>query len=92
VEAIVKLALETPLELWMVQIAGMKFEVVSVHGNKGILEGYDDLHAFPFGACVKIEQGVLVEAELCEDTFQADLATLGHFMILAKLLQTRCMD
>jgi hypothetical protein len=35
---------------------------------------------------------VFVKTELCENTFQAGLATLGHFMILAKLLQTRCMD
>ena len=91
-QAIVKLALETPLELRMVQIAGMEFEIVSVHGNGRILERDDDLDALAFGARVEIEQRVFVETELCEDAFEAGLGTVDHPMILAKLLQTRRTD
>jgi len=62
----------------MVQIAGMELEVVSMHGNRRILEGYDEFYSLPFRARIEIEQWVLVETELFEDTVEAGATGFGH--------------
>lgn len=50
VEGVVELALETPLELWAVEVAGVKVEVVSVHRDAFVFELDDDFDAIPLGA------------------------------------------
>ncbi len=63
-QAVVKLPLKRPLELRMVEIARMKFKVIRVNREGGILEIDDDFDAFTFFASVEVEERVLVEAEL----------------------------
>lgn len=54
-QAIVKLALEAPLELWMIEVTGMQVEVIGVYWNAGVLELDDDLYPFSLAARTKIQ-------------------------------------
>ena len=49
VQTIVQLTLKCPLELWMVEVARMKFEGVSMNWNGRILEPNQDLHRVGLG-------------------------------------------
>ena len=60
-QTVVKLALEFPLELRMIEVAGMKFEVVGMDRNRGAFEIDNDFHCLALGAGGKIQQRVLVE-------------------------------
>jgi len=60
-QTVVKLALEFPLELRMIEVAGMKFEVVGMDRNRGTFEIDNDFHCLALGAGGKIQQRVLVE-------------------------------
>ena len=88
-QTIVKLALEAPFKLRMIQIAGMEFKVVSMHGNRGTLEGDDDFHALAFRARVEIEQRMLVKTELREDTIKAGVTGFRHQKIVEDCAATR---
>jgi hypothetical protein len=50
--------------LGVVEVAGMEIEIVGVHGDGFVLELDDDLDAVSFGASGKIQERMLVEAEL----------------------------
>jgi hypothetical protein len=71
VQRVVELALEAPFELRVVEVAGMKVEIIRVHRDRSVLELDDDFHAFAFGARGKVQQGMLVKAELGEDAVEA---------------------
>jgi len=88
VQAIVKLALKTPFELGVVQIARMQVEVVSVHRHGWILKLNDQFDAIAFSASGEVEQGVLVETELSEDALQACMAAFGHRCIVKAIEKT----
>src|SRR6266542_207462 len=78
-QTIVELPLEVPLELWMVQIARVQFEVVRVHRKIGIAELDNDLYPFAFDTGVEYKQRVLVEPELLQDKGQAAIGCrFGH--------------
>jgi hypothetical protein len=49
VQGIIELALEGPFELGVIEIAGMKLEVVCVHGNTLVFELNDHFDGFGFG-------------------------------------------
>ena len=49
-EAVVKLSLEGPLELRVIKVPGMEFEIIRMHWNRGIFEIDQDFDAFAFGA------------------------------------------
>ncbi len=34
VQAVVELSLKSPLELWMIEVARVQFEIISVYGNR----------------------------------------------------------
>lgn len=51
VKSVIELALETPLELRVIEVARMKLEVVSVNRNRRVLELNDDLNSFALRAC-----------------------------------------
>ncbi len=70
-QAVVELALEGPLELRVVEVAGVQFEVVGVDLQAGVFESDDDLDAVTLRARVKGQQRMFVEAELFEDAFEA---------------------
>ena len=73
-----ELTLEAPFELQVVEIAGMQIEVVSVHLHTFIFELDDDLDAFAFGACRKVQQWMLVETKLGEDAVKTGIGGFGH--------------
>jgi hypothetical protein len=62
VQAVVELSLERPLKLGMVEIPGVKLEVIGLHGNGWILEIYQDFDAFALSPSGKIEERMFVEA------------------------------
>ena len=55
VYAIVKLPLESPVKLGMVQISGMHLEIVSVNRNRRVLKPNDHLHAIAAGLGVEFQ-------------------------------------
>ena len=80
-QAVIELPLESPLELRMIEVAGMKFEVVGVHWNRRVPELDDDFDRLALGASREIKQGVLVEFQLSQNTFKPRVG-IGHPMIL----------
>ena len=70
VQAVIELSLEPPLELGMIEIAGMKFEVVGMHRDWRIPEVDDDFNGFALDPRREIEQGVLVEFQLLQHTLK----------------------
>ena len=85
VQGVVELALEAPLELRVVEVAGVEIEIVGVHGNGFVFELDDDLDAVPLGARGKVQERMLVEAELSLDAVEARVCTFGHARILAEV-------
>jgi tetratricopeptide (TPR) repeat protein len=84
VQAIEKLALETPFELGMIQIAGMQIEVIRVHGYRRIPELDDHFHALSLSASREIKQGVLIQPQLGENAVQSWVGSIGHSTILSE--------
>ena len=78
VQAIVKLALEGPLKLRMIQVARMQIEIIGVDWDIGILELDDDLDSVAFGPRGEVQQRMLVQAQLSEDALQAGGRRIGH--------------
>lgn len=64
VQAVVKLVLEMPGELGMVEIAGMKRKHVSVDGDGAILQVDQDFDGSVIFARGKSEQWMLVETQV----------------------------
>ena len=62
----------------MIEVPGMKFEVIGMYGDRGILEIDDYFHSFAFCAGRKIQQRVFVELELRQDAFNARVCFVGH--------------
>ena len=63
----------------------MEVEVVSVHRHRRILELDDQFNAVALGASGEIEQGVLVETKLSEDSFQTWIIALSHRCIVTAI-------
>ena len=82
VERVVKLALEAPLKLRVVEIARVEIEVVDVHGDGLVFEADDDLDAVALGARGKVQQRMFVETKLGEDAIEAGV--FRHVAIVAK--------
>jgi hypothetical protein len=84
VQAIKELALESPFELGMVQVAGMELEIIGVYGDIRIFELDDDLDAFALVAGGEVEQGMLVEAKLGEHAVETWVGRPWHSRILVE--------
>jgi len=82
VQRVVKLALEAPLELRMIEVARMKIEIINMYGNGGVFELDNDFDTLALGARGKIQQRMLVQAQLSEDPFEARIFNFGHRMIV----------
>jgi hypothetical protein len=54
VQRVIELALEAPFELWVIEVAGMKIQVVGVDGDGGVFELDNYFDPFAFGAGGKI--------------------------------------
>ena len=63
----------------MIEITGMKLEIVGVHGDIRVLELDDHLDAFAFVASGEVEQRMLVQAELRKHAVET---RFWHAMIL----------
>ena len=85
VQGVVELALEAPFELGVVEVAGMEIEIVGVHGDGFVFEFDDDLNSVSFGACGKVQEGMLVEAELGLNAVEARVCTFGHVVIVEQV-------
>jgi hypothetical protein len=79
VQAVIKLALEGPLELRVIEVPRVKIEIIRMNFDAGIFEGDDDLDAVTLFACVEVQQWMLVKVQLIEDALQA---VGGHESIL----------
>jgi hypothetical protein len=92
VQTIIELALEAPFELRMVQIARVQIEVIGVYWDTWILELDDQFNAIALGASIEIEQWMLVEAELSENTFEAWIVTFSHRCIVKAIERNFGLD
>jgi hypothetical protein len=81
-QTVVELALESPLELRMIEIPGMKLEEICMHRNRGIFEVDDYFHGFALRAGGEIEKRMLVELKLRQDAFKPWVCLVGHISIL----------
>ena len=70
-QAVIQLALEGPLELGMVEVAGMQLKMIGVHWNRWIFELDDDFYAFALHLRIEIEQGMFVQTKLIQNALQA---------------------
>ncbi len=89
-QAIIELALKSPLKLRMIQIPGMQFEVISMHGHGPILELNDDLDRLAFGTGGEIQQRMFVELQLRPNTVQAGLTGFTHEEIVVESVFDPC--
>jgi len=71
VQAIEDLPLEAPLELGIVEIAGMQLEVVDVNRRVGEARPDNHLDRFALGAGVELDQRMLVESQLLLHALEA---------------------
>jgi hypothetical protein len=85
VERVVKLALKAPFELRVIEIAGVKIEIISVHRNGVVFELDNDFHPFPLGTRGEVQQGMFVEAQLCENAVKASGGGFGHKGIVKQI-------
>jgi hypothetical protein len=82
VQGIVELALKAPFKLSIVEVAGMHIKIISVHRHGWIFELNNHFHAISLGTRRKIQQWMLVKAELIENAIQASMNTFGHNAIV----------
>ena len=66
-QAVEELALKGPLELRVVEVARVQFEVVGVDGRIGETGTDDDFDGVSFGAGIELDQRMLVEAKVVMD-------------------------
>jgi len=84
VERVEKLALKAPFELRMIEIARVQIEIVSMHGDGLIFELNNDLDALTFGASGEIQQRMLVETQLRENSVEAGTSRFRHSAIVKR--------
>ncbi len=82
VQGIVELALKAPFKLSIVEIARVHIKIIGVHRHGWIFELNNYFHAISFSARRKIQQRMLVKAELIENTIQASIDSFGHNAIV----------
>ena len=75
-QAIIKLPLEGPLELGMVEVTRVHLEVIGVHRNGRVLEIDDDLDAVMLFARTELKKRVFVETELSQHAFESGHETI----------------
>lgn len=89
-QAVEELALEGPLKLRVVQIAGMKLEIVGMHGNVRVLKLDDDFDGVAFVAGIEIEQRMFVEPELVKHALETSIGGFWHLTILIEQVRDVC--
>jgi len=66
-QAVVELALKTPFELRVIEIARVQIEIIGVDRDRRILEVNDYFDAFALGARVERHQGMFIQKQLRAD-------------------------
>lgn len=61
VQGVIKLPLETPLELRVVEIAGMQIEIVGVNGNRFVLELDDNFYTISLCSSGEVQERMLIQ-------------------------------
>jgi hypothetical protein len=82
VQGIVELALKAPFKLRIVEVARVHIKIISVHRHGWIFELNNYFHTISLGARRKIQQRMLVKAELIENAIQASIDSFGHNTIV----------
>ena len=88
-EAVVKLSLEGPLELRVIKVPGVEFEIIRMHWNRGIFEIDQDFDAFAFGASCEIQQRMLIQLQLRKNAIEPRIGHTSHPMILTGVAVVR---
>ena len=82
VQGIVELALKAPFKLSIVEVTRVHIKIISVHRHGWIFELNNYFHTISLGARRKIQQRMLVKAELIENAIQASIDSFGHNAIV----------
>jgi len=82
VQRVIKLALETPFEVGVVQVARMEIKKIRVDGQGSVFELDDDFDAVAFGAGAEVQEGVLVKSQLSKHTLEPGVGGRGHARIV----------
>lgn len=61
VQSVIKLALEAPLELWMIEISGVQVEIIGVNRNRFVLELDDNFYAISFCSRGEVQKWMLIQ-------------------------------
>jgi hypothetical protein len=80
VQTVEELALEGPLELRIVKVAGVQFEIVNVDGWIGETRADDDFDGLTLVAGIELDERMLVEAKL---VLHSRKTVGGHSAIVA---------
>jgi hypothetical protein len=73
----------------MVEVAGMQLEIVIVYRDGRVLELDDYFYAFALGSGGEVQERMLVEAELREDSVQAGGGGFGHRGIVKQVAESQ---
>ena len=77
-QGIVKLALEAPFKLRVVEVSGMEIKVVGMNGDIFVFELDNDLDPFAFRACGEVQQRMFVQAQLRQNAVETGINQFWH--------------
>src|SRR5579872_192804 len=77
-QRVVELSLEGPFELRIVEIAWMQVEVIGMNCNALVLELDDDFDAIALSARRKVQQWMLIQAQLPKHTLETRISSFRH--------------
>ena len=70
-QRVIKLPLEAPLKLRIIEISRMQVEVVGMHRNALVLELDDDFDAIALRVSGEVQKGMFVKPKLRENAVQS---------------------
>src|SRR5437016_7939034 len=78
VQSVVELTLEGPFKLWMIEVARMQFEIISVHRDRRIFELNNDFYPIAFATRRELQQRMFIKPQLSEHPLEPALRVLIH--------------
>src|SRR5438046_5180454 len=78
VQRVVELMLERPFKLWMIEVARMQFEIISVHRDRRIFELNNDFYPIAFATRRELQQRMFIKPQLSEHPLEPALRVLIH--------------
>jgi len=64
--------------LWMIEVAGMKFEIISMHRDRRIFELNNDFYPIAFATRRELQQRMFIKPQLSEHPLEPALRVLIH--------------